>query len=80
MFFETLLMVIFTTTARSIQEPAKGFSPAIVESMKTFFKSFVESGKRPPLKMCREFLQNKKISNKTDKQVQDKIFNLRVRH
>ena len=72
------LSSVFVYTAAPVQEPARGFSQEMVVKLKEFFETEVSTLKRPTLARCRQFLIKHNISNKTDKQVQDKVHTLNL--
>ena len=49
---------------------------SIIIKMKEFFEDKLSTFKRPTSARCRQFLIKRNISNKTDKQVQDKVHTL----
>ena len=61
----------------AVTEPERGFSEGAVEKMRQFFAQAIARGARPTSSLCRQFLAQESISNKSPKQVQDKVYTLR---
>ena len=61
----------------AVTEPERGFSEGAVGKMRQFFTQAIARGARPTSSLCRLFLAQESISNKSPKQVQDKVYTLR---
>ena len=75
-----LLLFVLTLTetsspARVTAQPKRGFSPEYVIQIEKYFEKTIENKKPASLGDCRKFL-SKFPSDKTPKQVQDKVKNL----